>query len=145
MSDSSRRSNKTRISYAEVDSDADLSSDSEGGNSNFSSNKGKGKVKKTLGDTYGTTEGSSEYSPPPQQACIRDLLTFNDSFLPSLPLARSKKRAHKSNSKKSIEAEQQEEEEKEQQVYDPKLLLDMPFDIFAEVSLLSSSLSYCHH
>ncbi|GAA5841003.1 hypothetical protein JCM5353_004870 [Sporobolomyces roseus] len=102
MSDSSRRNQKKCISYAEVDSDIDLDSDQEHNNTSSSSNKDKGGVKKAAGDTYGTTEGT----------------------------ARSKKRARKTTSKKS-QAEQDEEED-EPVVYDPKLLLSMPFDIFAE-------------
>jgi len=62
MSNSSRRSNKQRISYAEVDSDVDLDSDQEEGDNIPNSNKGKGRVKKAAGDTYGATEGTSEFS-----------------------------------------------------------------------------------
>jgi len=64
MSSSSRRSNKKRISYAEVDSDVDLESDQEVNNNSLNSNKDKGGVKKAAGDTYGTTEGTSESLQP---------------------------------------------------------------------------------
>ena len=64
MSSSSRRSNKKRISYAEVDSDVDLESDQEVNNNSLISNKDKGGVKKAAGDTYGTTEGTSESLQP---------------------------------------------------------------------------------
>lgn len=64
MTNSSRRSNKKRISYAEVDSDVDLESDQEVNNNSLISNKDKGGTKKAAGDTYGTTEGTSESLQP---------------------------------------------------------------------------------
>jgi len=130
MASTSRKARKRTINYQEVESDEDIELEDQDESGEIKSMGSLGVIKRTVGDTYGTKEATSESYESLSRLVVA--VSLIDDL--SLPLERSKKRSRKS--KKATQ-----EENKVESMYDSKLLLRMPFDIFAEVSPFLSHFS----